>query len=142
MYSGFDCLACYAVLQAGEATHDPRLGVHSPPVEAMLDRLRELPLDRERDSFPPSLQNPFTYAHSLRAAALSVFNRTQDSPPCASTRQWLLRAAHKGAYTYGLLPKLSGPVANDLWDNSNSQYGALGVWSALQSNVEVPTSYW
>ena len=142
MYCGFDCLACYAVLQAGEATRDPQLGVHAPQVEAMLDRLRDLPLDREREPFPPSPQDPFTYAHSLRAAALSVYNRVQDKPTLRADTAWLLRAAHNGAYTYGLPPRVSGPILNDLWDNSNSQYGALGVWSALQSNVEVPTSYW
>ena len=142
MYSGFDSLACYALLQAGEATRDPRLAVHAPLVEALLDGLRDLPLDTQREAFPPSVQNPFTYAHSLRAAALSVYNRPQDKHTLRADTAWLLRAARKGAYTYGLPPHVSGPLADDIWDNSNSQYGALGVWSALQSNVEVPTSYW
>ena len=49
----------------------------------------------------------------------------------------LCRSTRNGSYHY----KSRGqPVKG--WDNSNSQYGLLGVWAAAMANLEVPRQYW
>jgi hypothetical protein len=138
---GMDALAVYALLQAGEATHDLRLGPTSPGVPKMLDALKALSMDGE----------DATYSHSLRAAALGVYHRIDDKKVLIDDAKWLMSAASNGAYTYGMPPSSANKPQQgirerlrelDGWDNSNSQYGALGVWAALEAGVEVPNAYW
>jgi hypothetical protein len=128
--SGLDALAVYALLHAGEATADPRLGPHSPLVDQMLTTLKKLPMEH----------GPATYSRALRAAALSVYNRPEDRQTLQADAAWMRRAGNNGAYTYEILPP--NRRSNFFWDNSNSQYGALGVWVAEEAGVEVPLSYW
>ena len=52
----------------------------------------------------------------------------------------LLKAANKGAYTYYDNTSDAGREGN--WDNSNSQYGLLGVWSGAEADIIIPSSYW
>jgi hypothetical protein len=143
MTEGMDALAVYALLQAGEATHDPRLGPNSPLVAQMLDAVKKFPMNRE-DS---------TYSRSLRCAALSVYHRADDKQALRTDCTWLIADASNGAYTYQPQPREPEARADRLdarrretfsgtWDNSNSQYGALGVWAALEAGVEVPNSFW
>lgn len=128
---GLHALAVYALLQAGAATVDERLGPHSPAVEEVLKVLKALPMDR----------GPATYSRALRAAALGVYDRAEDRQVLRADAQWLLKAASDGAYTYQL-PERAGSRRAGVWDNSNSQYGALGVWAASEAGVPIPASYW
>jgi len=143
-YEGMDALAVYALLQAGEATHDARLAVKTPEVEAMLEALKKFPMDKE-DS---------TYSRSLRSAALSVYHRAEDKKALQADAKWLIDESFDGAFTYRPQTvrevRSANPRNNNLlrearienWDNSNSQYGALGVWAALEAGVEVSNTFW
>ncbi len=121
---GYQVLATYALIQAGESTNKAGLGARDPAVVAALDQLKQLDLRA-------------TYLRSLRAATLAVYNRVEDRSCLEQDVRWLVTAQRRGGYTYGM------PVGNDQsYDNSNSQYGLLGVWSGAQSGISVGSNYW
>lgn len=133
--AGLHALAAYALLQAGAATGDERLGPRSPAVDDILKVLKTFPMDR----------GPATYSRALRAAALGVYDRGEDRKALRADAQWLITAADGGAYSYETPQRLGsrrGTGWDASWDNSNSQYGALGVWAASEAGAEVPFSYW
>ena len=119
---GETVLATYALLNAGRATEQKGLGVADPAVVAALAQVKAYPLVR-------------TYTRSLRAATLAVYNRPEDRTVLEDDTRWLMRATVDGGYSYTGTP---GPF----FDNSNSQYGLLGVWAGAQSGIGVPAEYW
>lgn len=137
---GQNALAIYALLQCGQAINNPRLDARGPLMGQLLDRLK-------RQAADPGY--PEVYARSLRAAALAMGNRTEDRTMLRLDMAYLLRADKNGAYTYSsensVRSRRGGPRAGrppGAWDNSNSQYGLLGVWSAAETGLEVQTDYW
>ncbi len=89
----------------------------------------------------------------IRATALALFNRPEDFAVLKSDADWLIETCDDGAYTYTNRPLHNPPTFRDgwgagaahgAWDNSNSQYGLLGVWSAAEAEprIEVPLAYW
>jgi hypothetical protein len=122
---GIDALCVYALLHAGQAMDKKTLDAEDPFVDLILTTLKSYDL-------------VYTYHRSLRAAALAVFNRTQDSASLEDDVRWLLAAGGGGAYTYTIPPNPD----NAPWDNSNSQYGLLGVWSGAIAGKAVPSDYW
>jgi len=138
-FCGMNALAVYALLQAGQAIDDPRVSHRGAAMKAKLEALRNLPIEGSHQ----------TYARGLRATALALFNRGEDFKVMANDVDWLLGTTDGGAYTYngdyrtigqrGLFPSRKGS-----WDNSNSQYGLLGVWSGIEADprIEVPLAYW
>jgi len=87
-----------------------------------------------------------TYELGLRANAfLAAMKRSgmQNSPyrPCLRSDVLLLiLSTAEGRYSYDCLG--DGSSGKGRWDNSNSQYGVLGVWAGVQADEEVPREYW
>jgi hypothetical protein len=127
-YTGLNALCVYALLQAGHATGDERLSDRGKMMKGMLDELRRMPM-----------QGGYaTYARSIRATTLALLNRAEDRATLRDDFAWLLKNHAQGGYTYG--EPSEGPV--HIFDNSNSQYGLLGVWAGEEAGLEVPGAYW
>ncbi len=124
---GIDALCVYALLHAASATSQPGLAAGDPFARQIIERLK-------------AYQLFYTYHRSLRAAALSVYARPEDQAALEDDVRWLVAANRQGAYTYVMPTTPAG--TEGAWDNSNSQYGLLGVWSGAQAGLGVPGDYW
>ncbi|MCC7349282.1 MAG: DUF4159 domain-containing protein [Phycisphaerales bacterium] len=130
--NGLDALCVYALIQAGQATGDERLSINGNLMRQMIEQLKQLSMDGHAG----------TYAHSLRATALAVYNRPQDRPTLSADVKYLLEVAQVGTYTYGLPTGEQRPSRSIRWDHSNTQYGQLGVWAGADAGLSIPSSYW
>jgi hypothetical protein len=129
-HEGLDCLAVYALMQAGLATHDKRLDIHTPFMVDAIEYMKKLEMHHMY----------ITYARALRATALALYDRPEDHWVIKQDVDWLLKAQFGGAYTYTDVFARQSDFS--FWDNSNSQYGLLGVWSGAEVGAVVPASYW
>ncbi|QOV89423.1 DUF4159 domain-containing protein [Humisphaera borealis] len=139
---GLQSLAVYALLQAGKAIDEPRLQINAPLTKAMLDGLKRMNADGGLHQ---------TYARSLRAMALSVFNREEDRAQLTQDVNCLTQGHVEGGYGYlSAVPQSTGyqfagtaPTGIANWiDHSNTQYGLLGVWCGAEASVEISPAYW
>ena len=131
MAQGEDVIAIYALLQCGLSIHDPRLNIQGPTIKRLLDVLKSMTLEG----------HPATYTRALRSTALALLNRPEDQVVLRGDAEWLIRSVADGAYTYGDRSPTPRRIQVP-WDNSNSQYGLLGVWSAAEAGVPVSPDYW
>lgn len=129
-HDGLDALAVYALLQCGLAIHDQRLDIHDPFMMGLIDAMKRLPM---KDGYQ-------TYDRAIRATALGLYDRADDHWVLKQDVNWLLHAEAKGAYTYTDDYARESDFA--FWDNSNSQYGLLGVWAGAECGVQIPSQYW
>ena len=130
---GQDILCVYALMQCGQAIDDPRLNPREPLMRNMIAAMKSLPLGDYGYE---------TYARGLRATALALYNRPEDRLVLQTDADALVKGSRGGGYSYSLNHKSPLRTLLRSWDNSNSQYGLLGVWSAAEAGVEVPQSYW
>jgi hypothetical protein len=125
---GTDALCVYALLQAGKTLHDPRLNPRGKFMTECLTHLKAFPLTE-----PTAV-----YSRALRASALGLADRGGDDlTALRADVTWLLGQRRSGHFTYN-----RGSQNQYAWDNSNSQYGVLGVWAGLDAGVEVPDRFW
>ena len=126
VHGGLDALCVYALAQCGMAIHDDRFDIHKDSLKDMLTALDNLPIE----------QHITTYGHGIRATALALHLRKEDRMALLRDVKLLIKNQKGGAYDY------TDANVSGRWDNSNSQYGLLGVWAGAESGIEVPTKYW
>src|SRR5206468_11819749 len=93
--AGIDALCLYALLQTSRTSNDPRLSIKGEFMTSALAKLKAMKIESSQE-----LNAPVTYARSLRAAALAVYDRPEDKKQLSADVQWLTAAACDGAYTY------------------------------------------
>jgi len=128
-----DALVVYALMQAYQASDDPRLDPKRLFMKTALDTLVRMKLDDGQS----------TYGRSLRINALALAGRKEDHDAMVTDMQWLLQSGRGGAFTYPTRwSERVGDHVDNIWDNSNSQYGLLGIWAAADADLPVPKSFW
>ncbi|MGC8559371.1 MAG: DUF4159 domain-containing protein [Phycisphaerae bacterium] len=132
-YGGPTALATYALLQAGLATGDSSL---SPDSSFM----------RPAVKFLVKLHPRGTYVAGLQLAALTSepISIPGYYPAIHRAADFLIDSEHNnGAYDYYWSGKKPHEPIPSRWDNSNTQYGVLGVWCAEAGGyIYPPISYW
>jgi hypothetical protein len=131
---GLNALCVYALLQSGQAIADQRLDIHGPFMKSLIEGMKRFPANSGKA----------TYARGIRATALALYNRKEDRAALRADVTYLLMTHDEGRYTYAGSRNNSSSRrgSGGPWDNSNSQYGLLGVWSGAEVGVEVPGDYW
>ena len=134
--AGLNALAGYALLQAGLALpNERRLDIKGDFMRKVLDNMKRMNAD---GSYA-------TYARGIRATALSVHARGEDRAQIREDCNYLVRNHRGGSYTYGDPNWRNARINNRIreGDNSNAQYGLLGVWSSVEAGVgEATGTYW
>ncbi|MHC4996734.1 MAG: hypothetical protein ACYTGQ_16975, partial [Planctomycetota bacterium] len=115
-HGGLTALATYALLTAGQSYQDPRL---RPAIE-----------------FLRRVNMTGTYARSLRAHVWAALPPKYEEL-LRRDHLWLTRAQHtsRGHFNYYA-------QADAGYDNSTTQYGALGVWESVKRGNRVVPAFW
>jgi hypothetical protein len=119
--TGPTALAAYALLETGV----------SPQDERMAKVLDWLVANREKCDG--------TYSLGLRCMVWYTASKSDPKwlEPLKKDAEWLWKSTKDGSYGYE-----SHADRTSSGDNSNSQYGVLGVWGAAMAGIEVPSEYW
>jgi len=118
--SGPTGLCVYALLDSGVSVQDPRI------VKAL--------------AWLQKHRTPMTYSAACQANAWLAANRQSNGKyrrELYADARLLVGTSTSGRHHY----KAEAGVARTKYDNSNTQFGLLGAWAAVQDNVEVPRQY-
>jgi hypothetical protein len=163
---GLDALVVYALVQSGLALRDDkRFDIKGDEVHAMLDALCKYDMVGRHATYAHGLRaTALSLIIDERGDDRSI--PKDEAQKIAAYRQvlegdalWLLSACDGGGYNYDRpkgAPRTPEAIAEfynritpenlpgrkERVDNSNSQYGVLGVWSAAEVGFEVPLAYW
>ena len=142
---GPTAMAAYAMLESGLVRHD------DPDMKKTLDflvkwqapkSLASVKVGKLDESYKKSWGRSchMTYSLGLRANAFLAAARQGGRQYRAHLRndaELLIKSTKDGSYNYHCFGQMQSSG-----DNSNSQYGVLGVWAAAQLDEEVPRQYW
>jgi len=125
---GPTAICVYALLESGVSPRDPRMA-------KALAYLRKTESD-------------YTYGLAFRASAYAAamkYDERYRTPLRKDVSKLIKSISREGAYTYdadGTTPTKFPGFAGNAPDNSNTQYGLLGVWAGQRHLHEVPRQYW
>lgn len=134
-YLGESALVVESLLDVGQSLKLARLNAFDSPMKQSIKFLVEH-------------RNTTTYAASFQANALALLpRRTVYRPPVLWDANYLLRSMHQGggySYAWGTpaYAKRFPTGLTDWCDNSNTQYGVLGMWAVAHAGLSVPARYW
>ncbi|NNM85260.1 MAG: DUF4159 domain-containing protein [Phycisphaerales bacterium] len=131
---GESALVTEALIDVSQSLHDPEISMFAPTMQKAL-------------KYVAALRTPSTYVASFQANALALLpnNSKRVYRDALNWDARYLRHSmhHDGAYTYSWnIQQGTHPRQPGHWDNSNTQYGVLGLWACAHAGLEVPLIAW
>ncbi len=129
---GESALVLEALLYAGQSLHLPELNIFSPQMQAAI-------------KYVASIKTHDTYVASFQANAMALLPPKREYMKVLQRDRKFLAASisRGGGYSYRW-PGADGQTVRQRgdWDNSNTQYGVLGMWACGYAGLHIPLSYW
>ena len=126
---GESALVLESLLTVGQSLHMRNLNIFTPPMRRAIE-------------FVANVQSPDTYVISLQANAMTLLPPKAEYIKVLKKDRSFLRASLFPQGAYGYSWRANGSNSHRHWDNSNSQYGVLGMWAVAHSGLVVPQGYW
>lgn len=128
---GKTALILESLLQVSQSVHLPSLYIFSPAMQSAIKQVAALRVNA-------------TYVASFQANAMNLLPAKKAYRQALFwDAQYLLHSMNRsGGYTYRGSAAAAGWGNGGGWDNSNTQYGVLGMWACAAGGLEIPNRYW